>query len=218
MQQVMPSSTVDLWFPVTGRTLPSDHGYALYGALARALPALHAAEDWGLHTLRGAPLAPGIIALSPSPRLGLRLPAARIADVLPLCGRRLEVRGHFLTLAAPTVVSLAGCTALSARLVTIKPFLEPGPFAEAVRRQLVETDATLGDTHVTVGARKILAIDGRKVVGFSVRVANLSLGGSLLLQEQGLGGRRKMGCGLLRRSEHELGVDRRPPERQAAAE
>ncbi len=32
---------VDLCFPVLGQTLPSDHGYALYAALSRVLPALH---------------------------------------------------------------------------------------------------------------------------------------------------------------------------------
>ena len=63
---------IDLWFPVTGQTLPSDHGYPMYGALCRVVPELHEAADWGLHTLRGRPMGPGIIGLPPGSRLGLR--------------------------------------------------------------------------------------------------------------------------------------------------
>lgn len=208
---------VDLWFPITGRTLPSDHGYAMYGALARAVPKLHDADDWGLHTLRGQPLAPGIIALSRSPRLGVRLPAEQIPVVLPLCGRTLEVQGHVIALGSPTIVTLSPHAALSARLVTIKSFMEPGPFTEAVRRQLAELDPKCAEGSLTLGARKVVTVGGRKVVGFSVRVSGLSDEASLILQEQGIGGRRKMGCGVFRKSEHQLAADARPARKEAAA-
>ena len=201
---------VDLWFPLVGRTLPSDHGYGLYGALCRVAPELHEATDWGLHTLRGQPLGPGLIGLSRNPQLGLRLPAERIPLALRISGRRLDVSGHAVTAGAPTVTPLVASSALSARIVTIKSFMDPGPFAEALHRQLVEIDATLGDAKVTLGARKVITISGRQVVGFSVRIAGLSDEGSLLLQEHGIGGRRKMGCGVFRKSEHELAVDARP--------
>jgi CRISPR-associated protein Cas6 len=208
---------VDLWFPVTGRTLPSDHGYALYGALARAVPKLHDADDWALHTLRGESIGPGMIALSRRPYLGLRLPPDRITLVLPLAGRTLDVRGHCLAVGSPTVMALEPTAALSARIVTIKSFMEPVLFAEAVRRQLAEVDnLKFQDAKVTVGVRKIVTIDGRRVVGFSVRIAGLSNEASLLLQEQGIGGRRKMGCGVFRKSERDLAVDVRP--RREAAE
>lgn len=35
---------VDVAFPVTGTTVPLDHGYALYAALCHRLPALHEAR------------------------------------------------------------------------------------------------------------------------------------------------------------------------------
>jgi CRISPR-associated protein Cas6 len=208
---------VDLWFPISGRTLPSDHGYAMYGALARALPDLHDAHDWALHTLRGKALGPGLISLSSAPRLGLRLPAERIPLVLRLCGKTLEVRGHFITLGSPTVMPLTPQEALSARLVTIKSFTEPAPFVEAVRRQLAELGSQCADGSVTLGGRKIVTIGGRRVVGFSVRVSGLSDEASLALQEHGIGGRRKMGCGVFRKSEHQLGADARPVRKDAAA-
>jgi CRISPR-associated protein Cas6 len=201
---------IDLWFSVTGQTLPSDHGYPLYGALCRVVPELHDVDDWGLHTLRGRPIGPGIIGLPPGSRLGLRLDTDRIPLALRLTGRRLDVQLHSVTLGPPTITAMEPSPALSARIVTIKSFMEPEPFAEAVRRQLVETDASLTTAKVTLGARKIVTIDGRRVVGFSVRVTELSNDASLRIQEQGIGGRRKVGCGVFRRSERDLAIDARP--------
>jgi CRISPR-associated protein Cas6 len=203
---------IDLWFPVTGQTLPSDHGYPLYGALCRVVPELHEDVDWGLHTLRGRPVGPGIIGLPPGSRLGLRLDTGRIPLALRLAGRRLDVRLHSVTLGPPTIVAMEPSPALSARIVTIKSFMEPEPFAQAVRRQLVETDATLAKAKVTLGARKIITIGSRRVVGFSVRVTDLPNDASMLIQEQGIGGRRKMGCGVFRKSERDLAPDARPSE------
>jgi CRISPR-associated protein Cas6 len=93
--------------------------------------------------------------------------------------------------------------------------MEPEPFAEAVRRQLVEIDASLATAKVTLGARKIITIDGRRVVGFSVRISNLSNDASMLIQARGIGGRRKMGCGVFRKSERDLAPDTRPPRETA---
>jgi CRISPR-associated protein Cas6 len=198
---------VDLWFPIVGRTLPSDHGYALYGALCQAVPELHAAEWWGLHTVRGTRAVAGVIALSRAPRLGLRMPPERIPMVLPLAGRRLDVAAHRVGLGAPTVEALVPVAALSARIATIKPFLDPEPFKQAAEKQLVELEVA---GKVSLGARKVVRIGGRRVVGFSIRVSDLAPEASLLLQEKGIGGRRRMGCGVFRKSEHELAADARP--------
>jgi CRISPR-associated protein Cas6 len=207
---------VDLWFPVVGRTLPSDHGYALYGALCRVIPELHEQDDWGLHTFRGEGLGAGIIGLSSRPQLGIRVAAEKIPNVLSLAGQTLDVQGHVVRLGGPTVAALAPTPSLSARLVTIKNFMEPGAFAAAVLQQIVEIDSSSQSARVTVGARKVIRIAGRTVVGFSVRVVDLSEQASTLLQEHGVGGRRKMGCGIFRKSDRDLAVDRRP-EKDAVA-
>lgn len=198
---------VDLWFPIVGKTLPSDHGYAFYGGLCHVLPELHKAQWWGLHTVRGAHSMAGVIALSKMPRVGLRVPSERIASVLPLAGRRVEVLGHRIGLGSPTVEALAPAIALSARIATIKPFLEPEPFKQAAEKQLAELEVV---GKVALGARKVVRIGGRQVVGFSVRVSELAPDASLRLQEEGIGGRRRMGCGVFRRSEHVLTADARP--------
>src|ERR1019366_8470757 len=45
----------DLAFPLVGERVARDHGYALYGALCRVAPGLHAAAWLGVHPLGGKP-------------------------------------------------------------------------------------------------------------------------------------------------------------------
>jgi CRISPR-associated protein Cas6 len=200
---------VDLWFSIlVGQSLPSDHGYGLYGAICRVLPKMHESDWWGLHTVRGARSGEGLIVLPKQSWLGIRIVADQIVSVLPLAGRQLEVDGHHIGLGSPTIQALAPSPALSARMVTIKDSTELEPFETSVRRQLAELSIT--NETVEVGSRKIVTIDGYKIVGFSLRVTGLSPGHSIKLQEEGIGGRRRMGCGIFRRSVRMLAPDRRP--------
>jgi CRISPR-associated protein Cas6 len=49
---------------------------------------------------------------------------------------------------------------------------------------------------VDLGDRKTFTIHDKKVVGYSMQLLGLSDVDSIKVQEQGLGGRRKMGCGF----------------------
>jgi CRISPR-associated protein Cas6 len=108
--------TLDLSFPIQGERVPRDHGYALYGALSRAIPALHGASWLGVHPLGGALADDATLLFGRHPHLRLRLPADRIADVLPLAGARLDVGGAALRLGAPRVHALAPVASLDARM------------------------------------------------------------------------------------------------------
>ncbi|PYS80604.1 MAG: hypothetical protein DMF67_19875, partial [Acidobacteria bacterium] len=69
---------VNVHFPVQGRQLPADHGYTLYSAVTRQLPALHGAPWLGLELLSGIPWREGIIVLpTRGAHLRLRIPADR---------------------------------------------------------------------------------------------------------------------------------------------
>jgi CRISPR-associated protein Cas6 len=93
----------------------------------------------------------------------------------------------------PNTRPLRSTATLRARLVTIKGFLEDGPFLEAVMRQLqslgVAKEALLGE-------RRTFRIKEKQVVGFEIVITGLTAEESLILQERGLGGRRRMGCGV----------------------
>jgi CRISPR-associated protein Cas6 len=44
--------------------------------------------------------------------------------------------------------------------------------------------------------RRTLEIAGRTVVGYAVEVSGLTAEESIILQENGIGGRRRFGCGI----------------------
>lgn len=184
---------VDMAFRLTGTRVPVDHGYALYSAVSRVVPGLHGAGDVGVHPIRGRYAGRGTLCLTPSSRLVIRLGADQIRAYLPLAGSRLDVDGCRLRVGVPEVRALRPTPALYARLVTIKGFLEPAPFLEAVWRQLQRLAVT---PELHIGERRTLRVKDRQVVGFEVVATGLRAEESLRLQGAGVGGRRHMGCGV----------------------
>jgi CRISPR-associated protein Cas6 len=196
---------IEVVFPVLGTDLPTDHLYPLYAALCRKVPAFH---EGGLHfrfgPINGQHGGRGLIRLFERSRLRLRLPDDRIATILPLAGKALEVAEHRIRLGVPYVRALVPAAALAARVVTFKHATEPERFLAVARRKLDE-DGTQGEAGIRrlpsgpragEPARKVVRIKGKRVIGFGVVVAGLSAEESIRLQEKGLGGRRRMGCGF----------------------
>lgn len=206
-------SVVDMAFPVRGELLPVDHGYALFGAICRALPWLHGDEQVGVHPIRGRLAGGRALQMMRWSRVGLRLPVNRLPEALPLMGQTLEIDGARVQLGAPTVEPLQAATTVSSRLVVIKGFQESAAFLDAAQRQLdllgVGGQAALiGRAGATAheGAmgreanepiRRTLRVRDKTIVGFALAVTNLTAEGSLRVQEAGVGGRRRFGCGLL---------------------
>ena len=184
---------VDLSFRLVGSTVPVDHGYALYAALSRVFPEIHEATTVGVHPVRGIYGGNGELRLSDASRLVLRLPEDDIRSHLKLAGRDLEVDGHVLGIGVPEVRPLLPAPRLRARLVTIKGFLGEEEFLEAVRRQLQQLNI---ECQPLLGRRRTFRVKEKQVVGFDVAAVGLPPEDSIRLQENGLGGRRKMGCGV----------------------
>lgn len=195
----VPYITVN--FPLQGRQLPADHGYALYAAITRQLPNLHSAPWLGIELISGVPWRAGIIVLpTRGASLRLRIPADHYGHVLPLAGRRLDLGSHIIRLGIPSARPLLPAASLYARAVTIKKFTDPEPFLDAARRQLeaLNLNAALELPLDEQGRhrRRILKIHDKTIVGFSLAAHGLNDDDSLRLQSIGIGGRRTMGCGL----------------------
>ncbi|MDR3635106.1 MAG: type I-MYXAN CRISPR-associated protein Cas6/Cmx6 [Isosphaeraceae bacterium] len=197
---------IDLAFVLVGRTVPLDHGYALFGALSRVVPALHGNRSIGVHPIRGRQTAPGVLSLTESSRLRLRLPSEEVATYLAIAGAELELDGHRLRVGIPRSEPLVPASRLASRLVTFRNAKEPARFEADVRREL-ETLGIAGEPSLvaspsshprSVGQpiRRVLRIKDKRVVGFALRVGGLTAEESLKLQEAGLGGRRRMGAGV----------------------
>jgi CRISPR-associated protein Cas6 len=71
--------------------------------------------------------------------------------------------------------------------------MDTDTFFEAAKRQLQDLQVA-GETHI--GERKTFRLKDKQVVGFEMGISNLTADESLALQEKGLGGRRRMGCGV----------------------
>lgn len=202
---------VDLSFPIRGGTIPADHGYPLYAAISRVLPEVHGDEAVGIHPVHGQLIGGRQLALTDDSRLVIRAPASRIAGLIRCSGQRLSIGGALIAVGVPTVRPLQAAPIMLSRLVVIRGFMDADAFLDAVRRQMVklEVGGTAGLVpHRVDGAlenkrgsraavvRRTLRIQDKEVVGFAVRVDELSPADSLRLQVVGLGGRRRFGCGV----------------------
>ena len=217
---------IELQFPALGSEILADHGHALYGAISHLVPKIHAAEmPLRIGPLRGSYVGNGKLRLEPrGSRLCIRVRPDDLPLLLPLAGKSLNLDGHAVRLGVPEVAGLVPAPTLFARLVVLKAsspkqdaavkksrdvektkrYQEPAEFLAAIRRELerqgigAEADLPLHEAgdHVGQPCRHVVRIHKKKIVGFSVLVQGLTAEESLTLQEKGIGGRSKMGCGF----------------------
>ncbi len=200
--------TIDLAFDLRGTTIPLDYGYALFSALCRVVPQLHGDRRVGVHPIRGMRLAPRLLTLVPQSKLRLRLPAEEIGSYLAIAGSGLELDGSSLRVGIPRMEPLTPSPLLTSRLVTIGRLFEPSAFAASLRDQM----SSLGvagelaflpspdPAHAGEPSRRVIRIKEKRIVGFAVSVSGLTAEESILVQENGLGSRRRMGCGMFVRA------------------
>lgn len=191
---------VDLKFPVIGKKIPSDHGYLLYSAISNLLPEVHNLEDISIRGISGVPDRSRGLNLGPASALNIRIDHSHIPVFLKLAGKELKIGDDKVRLKIPITRLLKPRSVLYSRLVTIKGFLNPMDFLDAVRRQLkamgIEKETLLFSTGSSVNpVRKTLRIHDKEIVGFPLVIPNLEPEESILIQTKGIGGRRKMGCG-----------------------
>jgi CRISPR-associated protein Cas6 len=213
MSEGVPMPVVDVSFPLQITSAPRDHGYILYSAISRTVPGLHEAKWLGVHPLSGRPIDDHTLEMGRHARLRLRLPADKIPAILPLAGTTLNLMGLKAVVGAPTIHTLAPAASLDARMVAIKLTSAPHRENSALGRETLDVGA-FGARYeaeierqlsaIEIGrpfqirGRRSLTVAGRRVVGYSVRVTNLVEDESLRLQEMGIGGKRRMGCGVFR--------------------
>jgi CRISPR-associated protein Cas6 len=191
---------VELSFRVMGQTLPADHGYGLYSAIAHRCPEIHGLESISIQTVYGIPDRKGKIYLNQKSRLRIRVSIDQFSMFYSLAGRNLAIGGHQIQLDVPQIFTLQSSSQLRARIVTIKGFQESELLLDAVNRQL-QILGIAGKANILLNPdgevdRKTIKIKRFSVVGFGVEVRDLSKQDSIKLQVCGLGGKRKMGCGV----------------------
>ncbi|MDO5579545.1 MAG: type I-MYXAN CRISPR-associated protein Cas6/Cmx6 [Planctomycetia bacterium] len=178
-----------------GKVIPADHAYSLYSAISKIVKTIHEEGDIGIHSITGTQTGDRGLLLGKSSCLVLRLDSDRISEILPLAGKCLAVEGTVLPVGIPSVYVLSPSPFLRSRLVTIKGFMEEPVLKDAILRQCEEMEIS-NSINIALTKRRTLRIHNKDIVGYEVYLSNLTESESIRLQEKGLGGRRKMGCGI----------------------
>jgi CRISPR-associated protein Cas6 len=102
------------------------------------------------------------------------------------------------------VQAIVPATTVESWLVTFKHGEEPEAFLATARAKLTELDV-VGEPAIRAfesgpregqPRRRVIRLKGQKIVGYALVVSGLTADESVRLQERGLGGRTKMGCGF----------------------
>lgn len=211
---------LEIQFALRGKTLPADHGYALYSALKNVvaensenskkvivekLEIKDFPPEVILSSIPGVSDRQGLIYLNSSSRLRLRCPLEQAQQWYRLFQNQiLDLRGHLIRLIQPRLCLLEPSEIFKARLVTFK--LEkwdihdaPAYFLESCQKSLKKLDiqgkAFIDSNYDGNLALRSLRIKNKNVMGFGVIVEGLNPEDSIKLQCYGLGGRKHFGCG-----------------------
>jgi CRISPR-associated protein Cas6 len=204
---------LEIQFSIEGttKTLPADHGYALYSSIKQILQKAEVEPhdipaNVKLCSVPGIPNREGKIYLHKRSRVRLRCPADQVQSWYRLLqNQELNIRGHKIRLARPRLSLPESSEILKARMVTFK--LEkvdhpevPHYFLESCKKGLERLDIRGKSTFIPSDqdgnlARRILQVKEKKIIGYSVVVEGLNAEDSLKLQWHGLGGRQHFGCG-----------------------
>ena len=178
-----------------GKLIPADHAYSLYSAVSRIVKVVHEEEGIGIHQITGVQTGDRGLLLNRASNLTFRIDSDRISSILPLAGKCLPIESICLQIGIPSVHVLMPAPSLRSRLVTIKGFMEEKTFEKALNRQLDELGISKSAV-IDLGKRRTLRIHDKSIVGYEVFLSNLTEEESIRVQEAGLGGRRKLGCGI----------------------
>ena len=195
------SPYIELAFPIIGKNLPIDHGYELYSALAHKRSQIHDWQDTSIRTISGKldRSQRNEIQLTDHSKLLIRLPADKVPFIYSFSGKSFTIGKHKIRLGIPEMDFLQPKSKLRSHIVVIRNYQEPDPFLKSARRQLeelnIQADIKLITKQDGTPKRKTIKVK-QTLVGFGVEVTNLTDEDSIILQEKGLGGKQKMGCGV----------------------
>ncbi len=195
---------VDLVFAIRCKSLPLDHGEALFQAVIRYLPWLNDEPQSAIHQIHVAesangwnrPKDPSSELLWPSrrTRLVLRVPQHRVEGCLTLTNQALDIEGHELIIGPAKQKLLSKLTTIFARYVDTEGNDQDAEFIQDMASVLQQRQ---------IRFKKMMSgllIKHRTDEGYlltrKLMLAGLSIEDSVGLQQQGIGNRQLMGIGL----------------------
>ena len=186
---------VDLRFHIRGRTLPVDHGFALYGAISKICPNIHEDEGIGVKLISGKYIGNGLLDITPASELVIRLHAHKIGQYINLAGKTLDLLGEKVYVGIPNTKMLHPAAELYAHLVTTKNGNDQVRFEGEIDRQVKQ----LGIEGIyQLLKRRTFKVHEKQIVGYSLLVSKLNSGSIYHPPRKRSGWKTKNGLWFLR--------------------
>ena len=183
---------VDVVFELSASVLPDGYEWPLYEAIAKRAPWLGESPHAGIHPIRGARSAGGILFVARRAKLVVRMPRDRVCAASVLEGAVLDIGAATVKLGQGSFRRFQpAATLYSSRVVMGES--EEKAFSARVATELGQLEI---ERPFICGRRAEVRFEGRAHAAFSVAVHDLSDTQSLLLQRAGIGLARAVGCGL----------------------
>jgi len=183
---------VDVFFDIAGTRVPADYAAALARAVAQVLPWFEADPRAGIHALRAAPSTHGQLVLARRAKLALRVPASAVSASLALTGQVLAIAGEAIVVGEGSARPLApSATLFAQRVVT------GAPDERAFHDDVVQWLQDLGvRCEFISGKARSTRVGDRQITGYGLALHGLAPADSLLVQGEGMGTERRLGCGI----------------------
>ncbi len=200
---VISKDIVDMAFAIDCRCLLLDHAYNLSQEIYKVLPWFEQEPFAGLHLIRGGESNHGwqrpdqpdsIMYLSRRTKLTLRLPQNCVDKAQVLCGTTFDIDGYSLQVKSARTKELDKIDTLLARNIITKPEISEETFVSDMIAQL--TKSGINCRKAVCGKTDNIKTPTGNLFTRSLMLADLEPQASILIQQQGLGTGRTMGCGL----------------------
>lgn len=200
----IPDDVVDVSFAIKCKCLPLEHMHALSESLYKALPWLEEDKLAGIHPIYGAESGNGwvrpedpneLLYFSRRQKMTLRLPKERLSEAENLTGKTLKVAGYDLEVGKSSVKKLSDLPTNFCRSVMTEQSMSEDDFLNWAFAELKSLNISV--RKMMAGKERIVTLPhGEDLVTRSLMLAELEQAESVRLQQHGIGGGRKLGCGL----------------------
>jgi CRISPR-associated protein Cas6 len=222
----VPSDVVDLVYQISCRCLPLDHAHSFSRAVRRQLDWMDQEEQAGIHLIHGAESGNGwmrpddtenqLLHLSRRSRMMLRVPGHRIDDARDLSGATLDIEGYRLEVGDSKVKLFSTLPTQFARYVVVPEGIshaDEEAFMAYAAGQLRELGIRV--RKLLCGRAHAIRHPDGDLYTRSLMLADLEKEEAVLLQQQGIGQHKKIGCGLFLphkgiKAVHEMTGDKKP--------
>jgi len=203
----VPDDVVDVVYSISCKCLPLDHAYTFSNAVRAALPWMDDEPQAGIHLIHGAESGNGwmrpedttneLLQLSKRSRMTLRVPKHRVEDALGLAGETLDIDGYSLEVGKAKVKLFSTMPTQFARYVVVPQGIshdDEAAFMTYAVEELKGLDIRV--RKLLCGRAHALQHPDGDLYTRSIMLADLELEETVVLQQQGIGQHRKIGCGL----------------------